>query len=266
VAGSRTDWSASFSVGAGHACARRTNGRLFCWGADGQGQLGNGDATGDRTAPVPVAGGATNWASVGAGGLHTCGRRTGGRLFCWGDDDYGQLGSGNVTGDRAQPTEVVGARTNWTGPVAVGGYHTCARRTNNSDFCWGTDGFGQLGNGFPAGSSTTPIEPVGSPDAFTQIVAAQNHTCGRTTTGRIYCAGNNSSSQLGNPAAGGPSGVFAQVVGNRTDWSSVSAGYAHTCALSRDHRAWCWGENGAGQLGTTGPTRSTPAEVTLAND
>jgi alpha-tubulin suppressor-like RCC1 family protein len=261
VAGGRTDWT-TFSVGGNHTCARRAVGRLFCWGSDSDGQLGNGDRTGNRYGPAPVAGGATTWATVSAGSLHTCARRTGGRLFCWGDDSGGQLGSG-FPGDRNAPTEVAGGRTTWTGPVVAGGQHTCARQTNSSDFCWGSDGFGQLGNGYPAGSSGVPIEPVGQSDRVTQIATGQSHTCQQTVTGRLFCSGNNLSGQLGSIVGGGPSSIFSEVTGGRTDWASVSAGYSHTCALTTDHRAWCWGDNGAGQLGTDGGSRSTPAQVTI---
>ena len=261
VAGSRTDWTA-VSVG-DHACARRASGRLFCWGSDSDGQLGNGDPVGDRPAPVPVAGGVTTWTSVSVGSLHTCARRTGGRLFCWGDDTRGQLGSGNP-GDRTAPTEVVGALTTWTGPAAAGGSHTCARQTNGSDYCWGSDVFGQLGNGFPAGDSGVPIDPIGPFDTVVQTSAGAFHNCDRTQGGRVYCTGMNTSGQLGSTTPGGPSGVLTQVVGNRTNWASVTAGYTHTCALTTARRAFCWGANAVGQLGNGGMTpTSTPTEVSL---
>src|SRR5690349_8040942 len=91
VAGGDADWA---SVGAGefHTCARKTSGRLYCWGHDGNGRLGNDTIIHDRASPVQVAGQATDWVAVSAGSFHTCARKTSGRLYCWGSDGYGRLG------------------------------------------------------------------------------------------------------------------------------------------------------------------------------
>ena len=105
VAGGSTDW-ATVTTGYRHTCARRTSGRLFCWGHDGNGQLGNGGTATNVSVPVEVAGGATNWATLTAGDGHTCARRTSGRLFCWGRDGQSQLGDGGTDSPRSTPTEV----------------------------------------------------------------------------------------------------------------------------------------------------------------
>ena len=91
------------SVGAYHACARRTTGRLYCWGTDADGNLGDGGPDLRRRVPSLVAGGGTNWALPSAGYRHTCGLRTSGRLFCWGGDFAGQLGDGAGESPRSTP-------------------------------------------------------------------------------------------------------------------------------------------------------------------
>jgi alpha-tubulin suppressor-like RCC1 family protein len=249
-------------VGDSHTCARRTTGRLFCWGLDNHGQLGDGPLSENRSTPSQVAGARTDWTTVSAGWAFTCGRRQGGRLSCWGTDAYGQLGRPDTNTDRYTPREVVGARTDWTGPVAAGFAHTCARRTNGSEYCWGSDGAGQLGNGFPAGDSEVPVEPVGPGERAEAVTSGQYHSCLRTASRRLYCWGSNDESQLGSATAGGPSGVPAQVLGNRTDWAQISAGSYHTCALTTGRRAFCWGSNETGQLGdNTTSGRAIPAQV-----
>jgi alpha-tubulin suppressor-like RCC1 family protein len=90
-----------------HTCARRSTGRLFCWGASGNGQLGNGNAANQiEMTPDQVAGNRTDWTRVSAGGYHTCARRSNGRLFCWGTNTDGQLGTGGGPSDQDQPVEV----------------------------------------------------------------------------------------------------------------------------------------------------------------
>ena len=108
-----------------HACGIRTTGRLYCWGNDDFGQVGDGGANIDRSIPVEVAGGATDWTAVDAGDFHTCARHATGRLYCWGGDAAGQLGTGAGSGDQTTPVEVSGGGTNWTA-VSAGPNHTCA--------------------------------------------------------------------------------------------------------------------------------------------
>src|SRR5262245_59026334 len=82
---STPDWT-TVSTGSHHACAIRTNGRLYCWGRDDHGQLGNGGANEDASIPIEVTGDFTDWVGLSAGGDHTCARRGAGRLYCWGLD------------------------------------------------------------------------------------------------------------------------------------------------------------------------------------
>lgn len=142
-----------------HTCGIRTDGRLYCWGWDRHGQLGDGGTNTDQPTPVQVAGNRTDWATVAAGSYHTCARRTNGRLFCWGRDAAGQLGDGGTNTRQPAPVQVAGNRTDW-GAVTAGNSHTCARRTTGRLFCWGDDGDGQLGDGGTNTSQPSPVEVV----------------------------------------------------------------------------------------------------------
>src|SRR5581483_494983 len=101
--GTGTTWS-SVSAGSIHACAAKTDGTLWCWGSNGNGQLGIGSTT-QKTSPTQV-GALTTWSSVNTGANHTCATKTDNTLWCWGYDAYGQLG--------------IGATTQQTSPVQVG--------------------------------------------------------------------------------------------------------------------------------------------------
>ena len=113
VFGGGTNWSV-VSGGSAHTCALKTTGRLYCWGYDNAGQVGDGAPEVNQAIPVEVAGGATNWTSVDAGGADTCALRSTGRLWCWGGDGGGQLGNGGANVNQPAPVLVAGGATNWT--------------------------------------------------------------------------------------------------------------------------------------------------------
>ena len=133
----------SVAAGGTQTCGILTDGSLWCWGDNYDGQLGDGTQL-NRTTPVPVAGDAT-WAQVDTGGQHTCGIRTDGSLWCWGDNTFGQVGDGTSGTSYLyhQPVRV-GTDTDWS-TVATGYYHTCGIHTDGSLWCWGENSQGQLG-------------------------------------------------------------------------------------------------------------------------
>src|SRR5262249_55237958 len=107
--GTATSW-AHVATGATHSCATRQKGTPFWWGANADGQVGDGTFTSPRPAPVQV-GTATDWVQVSASGNTTCGRRTSGSLWCWGDNQHGSVGDGSNT-DRNAPVQI-GAASGW---------------------------------------------------------------------------------------------------------------------------------------------------------
>ncbi|MGH9025915.1 MAG: RCC1 domain-containing protein, partial [Acidimicrobiia bacterium] len=155
---SGNNW-ASVDAGRDHTCAHKTNGRLFCWGRDNLGQRGDGGVIPGGTAPAPVEvfGNTTDWASVTAGFDHTCARKIGGQLFCWGNDSDGQLGIGSdFPVPATSPAPVEGDATDWSS-VSAGRIHTCASKTNGQLFCWGDDSNGQLGNDILFEDANVPV-------------------------------------------------------------------------------------------------------------
>ncbi len=261
VAGGGTDW-VTVTTGWGHTCARRRTGRLYCWGNDDFGQLGDGSASTGTTTPNEVAGGRTDWAAVSAGYVHTCARRSSGRLFCWGYDGSSQLGDGGTTTSRDRPTQVAGNRTDWAA-VSAGRWQTCALRTSRRLFCWGENVSGVLGNGGTPIEQSTPGEVVGGRTDWASVSTTAGHACARRTTGRLYCWGNDFEGELGDGGANTSRDRPTEVAGNRTDWTAVNAGYYHTCARRTSGRLFCWGYDGDGQVGdgTPDPATGAPDEV-----
>jgi alpha-tubulin suppressor-like RCC1 family protein len=129
------------SAGGDHTCARRTSGSAVCWGANGVGQLGNGNTTTQRT-PTGVSG-LTDAVELAAGAAHTCARRASRVVLCWGSNASGELGDGTMT-NRSTPAPVSGL-TNAV-ELTAGSSHACARPVSGAVVCWGENGNGQLGD------------------------------------------------------------------------------------------------------------------------
>lgn len=175
-----------------HTCGVTTSGAAACWGANSDGQLGNGTAGVDLPFPVPVAG-VTNVVAVSAGDVHTCGVTVGGAAYCWGRNNWGELGDGTTTG-RMLPQPVAGG---FTFATAEGGaQQTCGVATSRAAYCWGANAAGQLGDGTTA-NRTTPV-PVTGDLSFVAVTTGLQHSCGVTLGGVAYCWGTNNLGQLGN--------------------------------------------------------------------
>ena len=184
-------------VGGSHACARKTNNTVLCWGWDGSGQVGDGgdiEPNDFQNTPTQVSG-LTNAADIFLGDQHSCVVTPGGAAAkCWGDSEYGQLGEPIPT-DRATPIVVPGLDN--VKKIASGGHHTCALLTDGSVQCWGANNFGQIGTGAQSGGIVeTPTSVVGVSGA-TDIAAGYNHTCAVLSNGYISCWGQNAYGQLG---------------------------------------------------------------------
>jgi alpha-tubulin suppressor-like RCC1 family protein len=209
----------SLSSGATHTCALTAGGAAYCWGFNGNGQLGNNSTT-DSPVPVAVAGGLT-FSSIGMGDYHTCGVTTTGAAYCWGLNIYGQLGNGATTGPQQCNSSNFGPAPCSPAPGAVagglaftsvsGGFdHACGLTPQGAAFCWGRNDAGQLGTGTSA-DSYAPVPVVGGL-AFSSLSAGGNSSCGLTTGRLAYCWGGNAFGQLGNGSTGS-SAVPVKVAG-----------------------------------------------------
>src|SRR2546425_653085 len=181
--------------------------------------------------PAAVSGGLT-FAGVSGGTLYTCGVTTSGAAYCWGINNYGQGGNGTTTYSFLTPVAVSGGLTFTV--VSAASLHTCGVTTSGAAYCWGQNGYGQLGNGTTT-SSTTPVAVSGGL-TFAAVSAVLLHTCGVTTSGAAYCWGYNGCGELGNGTTTS-SGTPVAVSGGLT-FAAVSVGRSssyqesHSCGLT----------------------------------
>jgi len=189
------------SAGESHTCALTAAGEAWCWGGNGRAELGTDPlVVGTQSAiPILVPGGHT-FASIDAGTVHTCGVTTSGEAYCWGSQEFGQLGNGLVGGASSGPTLVSGGVQYLQ--ISAGGQTTCAVTTTRAVQCWGAGASGVLGNGTTATVQSSPVTVVGGHVAGGVVVNLSEPVgataCLFTTGGAAYCWGAGASGQLGN--------------------------------------------------------------------
>lgn len=234
----------SLSAGLSHACGVTTGGVVQCWGGNFYGELGDNTFT-SRSVPSPIVSPLT-FIAVTAGAAHTCALTGGGDVYCWGSNFNGRLGDGGLTTTAKQPVKVVGSHS--FASISAGGAHTCGVTTGGDAYCWGTNGDGQLGNN-TATNHSTPT-PVAGGFKFTAVSAAESHTCGVVVSGAAYCWGDDSHGELGDGTPLAQRNAPTPVTGGLS-FVAISAGGYHTCGIAASSAAWCWGDNGRGELGNS---------------
>jgi len=237
------------STGDGQGCGVTADSLAYCWGYNKNAQLGDGTTSSPRLAPVRVQGG-LRFRTVTASAYHGCGVTGVGKAYCWGDNSSGQLGTGTTSSfssPQLTPVAVEGGLRFRN--LSAGPFYTCGVTTDDRAYCWGYNGSGRLGDGtFSGDFRTAPVAVTGGL-RFRLVSAGSDYACGITTANRAYCWGDNRYGQLGDSSnftsRAAPSGVAG---GRSYQW--LDAGRFHTCAVTTDGRAFCWGNGRAGQLGT----------------
>jgi alpha-tubulin suppressor-like RCC1 family protein/tRNA A-37 threonylcarbamoyl transferase component Bud32 len=193
--------------------------------------------------------------SIVAGGLHTCLVAADGRLFCWGGNDQGQLGTSGSS--RSATPSAVGPELRFAA-IAPGLGHSCAIARGGAVWCWGENDHGQLGDRTQV-ARASPVRAAAG-HAFRTIAAGAAHTCGLDTRGAAWCWGSDAHGQLGDGGTTDRSTPVAVAGGLR--FRTLDVGWNFTCGLIERGRAYCWGDNSAGQLGDgTTSSRRQPSAV-----
>ncbi len=285
------------ATGGGHTCALNSNGAVRCWGANHDGQLGDG-TTISHQRPALVAGLSSGVTAIAAGFSHTCALTTAGGVKCWGTNADGELGDFTQV-ERTTPVDVINL-TSGVVAISAGDRHTCALLATGGMKCWGYNVYGEVGNGTSGNLWLGAVDVCASGSGIgcaggapltgmASMSAGGINTCAVTTAGALKCWGGNYSGQLGQGFAPDsplpPGGICptsaepnASCVSLPADVPSLQSGIAAvdagqiTCALTTAGGVKCWGYNYWGDVGdgtrTTLPgdapnyAVSTPVDVT----
>lgn len=240
-------WSAFHGEGGNRNMCGIKSGKLYCWGSDVDGGVGDGGGVGGvQPTPIEVPG-FTDWESVSADTNTACGVRTNGRAYCWGNNSNGQVGNGDQI-DQISPIEISGATPDWD-MVVTGAFTSCGIRAGAA-YCWGSDANGQLGNGAPVGNVLTPGLVTNGWTDWTTLAKRSQTTCGIANGNRAYCWGVGNVGQMGDlgTTLNNPAPVEVDGAGSFTNWEKIAVGDDHACGI-RGGRLFCWGNNNHGELG-----------------
>ncbi len=283
------------TLGFSHRCGLTMDGQAWCSGGNNLGQLGDG-STQDQLGSWTQAGSALRFRQISAGGNHTCAITRDGFLYCWGFNNFGQLGVGAGATFLSSPVRVAPA-TRFSA-VAVSGRGGCALTATGATWCWGApitpfngtpilvggsepftriwagyDHFcgltaagaacfgnntgGQLGIGVLDSVPHSTSVPVIGGHAFTELALGEASSCGRTSAGEVLCWGANHRYSLGIGVTHFSSKPVAVTGG--LSFGSISVGDGFACGLTSIGEAWCWGDGSFGALGNGDSAfRATP--------
>ena len=265
------------SLGYQHSAAIGSDGNLYTWGNNDDGELGDGTTTNqnrpvlvDKPAGAPAG---FTWKQVSLGGWHSAAIGSDGNLYTWGDNGSGQLGDGTTT-NQNRPVLVdkpQGAPDGFTWKqISLGGWHSAAIDSDGNLYTWGVNWYGELGDGTTT-NRNMPVQidkPQGAPDGFTwtQASLGERHSAAIGSDGSLYTWGYNGYGQLGDNTTnnrnrpiqiakpeGAPGGFT---------WTQASLGDGHSAAFGSDGNLYTWGWNKYGELGDgTTADQSTPTQV-----
>lgn len=269
----RHDTKPRISAGYQLTCATDDTSRPWCWGRGDHGQVGNGSTYDTMWQPERVLIHFPTAKTIYAGARIACGLSPADDLWCWGGF-YGayrgnpRAGKGTIFTTATHIAKSLELRS-----VATGATHTCAVTQSSEVWCWGGGRAGQTGNPAYAWVNKEPRKIEGLPP-IQQVVTGLIHSCALAAAPeaqqQVWCWGSNRQGQLGEPdesvsrrAAAQPVAGLPATAASRVVALAAGAGHS-TCALMSDHKAWCWGNNSAGQLGN-GATASRQAVPVLVS-
>ena len=229
-----------------HTCGLTAEGKAYCWGYNGWGALGANSNASQSPMPMAVAGNQT-FRSITAGSDHACAITFDFISYCWGNNDWRQLGTG-TSATASSPVQVSGGVS--FASITAGFGFTCGVATlNGVAYCWGANSIGQTGDGKTINYGnvfvSAPQQVVGG-QAFKSISLGNQYACGVTVAGQGYCWGGNNSKFGSGPT--NDSSTPVAISGGLT-FRSISTGYGHACGVTTADAVYCWGGNGNGQLG-----------------
>lgn len=257
----------SISAGESHVCGLSETGQAFCWGWNAYGELGIGTLAFGGS-PAPVTGGLL-FTEIRAGLSHTCGVTKSGETYCWGSGYSGAIGGEAPTDECSsaayppQKCRLAPAPAGLSSAIqlAVGGAHTCAIIVDQRVFCWGSNDYGQSGDGaLHSGVAVGADRNL----RFSRIASRGLTTCGIATSRDVYCWGSNELGLLGTTLFIGfcgrtPCSPTPRLIPGGFHYSAVAVGNFAACGLTEVQTIACWGDEFTGSLGISG--RNCPNSI-----
>ena len=223
---SSSDWR-DVAAGLSHSMAIKIDGTLWTWGRNENGQLGSNNRT-DRSSPAQTVSAAANWSKISAGNDHSAAVKTDGRLWLWGNNTTGQLGTSNRT-RRSSPVQTVSRGTDWL-QISISDTLSLAIKIDGSLWAWGKNNSGQLGTGNTI-SRSSPVQTVSGGTNWSQVTAGADVSFAIKQNGELWAWGNNAYGQLADNTIISKSSPIQITAGDDT-WRSVSAGTIHATAIN----------------------------------
>jgi alpha-tubulin suppressor-like RCC1 family protein len=246
------------SAGGFHSLALRADKKVWAWGRNDKGQLGNGTATGISNVPLLVSG-LPPIKAIAAGTSHSLALGVDGTVWAWGDNASGQLGDG-TTLQRTVPVPV--AIPGGAMAISAGLSHSLAVGSDGKIYAWGANGSGQIGNGTTSTRQTTPVA-ISLPSSATAVSAGWFHSMALGSDGKVWTWGRNDRGQIGNGVASATNQLTPYEVSLTHAATAIAAGANHSLALLSNHSAVAWGMNTSGQIGNGVAASAQPVPVSV---
>lgn len=245
------------SVGGAHACAIFSGTpKLKCWGHGGYGQLGNGSTTATNITPAEPTQNATSAIQVNTLRDSTFWLTSAGDVITVGRDNYGQLGNDPTLLNKSLAFRIFGAGSGGVvHKLWSGWYHGCVQLAAGGIKCWGSNGFGGLGDGTTT-QRPTPVDATAwSSYGVAEMALGDDSSCIRSSSGGLYCLGYNGNGQHGNGTTSNSlSAVLVTGTPGAVTYSQVSQGWGNFCAVGdAGAHLKCAGDNSYGQQGGSNP-------------
>jgi alpha-tubulin suppressor-like RCC1 family protein len=250
----------------GHNLSLKTNGTLWAWGANANGELGLGDNE-IRNAPAQVGlydsdgiliSADSDWGTFTVGAFHTIALKLDGTIWAWGFNRFGELGLGDSRISRNTPTQI-GTESDWS-LIIAGSEHNIARKTNGTIWSWGNGIALGLGDWVDRNTPTM----IGNDSDWSSIEAGENHSLAIKSNGSLWAWGANQGG-LGDGTIAAR--YTPRQIGTDSDWSLIKGGGTQTIVLKTNSTLWAWGLNSYGQLGLgDNNDRRTPTQIGTDSD
>lgn len=259
---------AQIASGEAHSVAVTTSGEVYVWGSNQRGQLGLGSAFGSQvTIPEKLefatsGEGEDRVVGVACGAWHSMAWLENADLYAWGDNSFGQLGTGDSKPAQGMVrVRLPSSRKSEIKSIVSGGFHNLLLDQNGLVYSWGKNNFGQLGLGKDVGHMVYQpvlVKALQGDFLVEKVVAGQAFTLAMTSKGEVYGFGDNSALQLGSSAAS-PTQLEPKILQLGQKFADVACGKLHCLGVAKDGSVFAWGTDSYGQLGLGSSKRSHAA-------